>query len=67
MGVPKGVEADAARDGYDQVTVDAVARGAGPSRLIVYRRWPSKVDVVFDAAFQVNDASEISTGTGDHR
>jgi hypothetical protein len=51
VGVPKGVEADAARDG----------------RLIVYHRWPSKVDVVFDAAFQVNDASEISTGTGDHR
>lgn len=53
------------RGGYDQVTVDAVAREAGVSRPTVYRRWPSKAHVVFDAAFQVNGSSEIATGTGD--
>lgn len=40
-----------ARDGYDQVTIDAIAREAGVSRPTVYRRWPSKAHVVFDAAF----------------
>lgn len=53
------------RDGYDQVSVDAVAREAGVSRPTVYRRWPSKAHVVFDAAFQVNGSSEIAAGTGD--
>jgi AcrR family transcriptional regulator len=39
------------RDGYDQVSIDAIAREAGVSRPTVYRRWPSKAHVVFDAAF----------------
>jgi AcrR family transcriptional regulator len=39
------------RDGYDQVTIDAIAREAGVSRPTVYRRWPSKAHVVFEAAF----------------
>jgi AcrR family transcriptional regulator len=40
-----------ARDGYDQVTIDSIAREAGVSRPTVYRRWPSKAHVVFEAAF----------------
>jgi len=40
-----------ARDGYDQVSIDAIAREAGVSRPTVYRRWPSKAHVVFDATF----------------
>jgi len=39
------------RDGYDQVSMDAIAREAGVSRPTVYRRWPSKTHVVFEAAF----------------
>lgn len=39
------------RDGYDQVSIEAIARAAGVSRPTVYRRWPSKAHVVFDAAF----------------
>ncbi|KUI32420.1 TetR family transcriptional regulator [Mycobacterium sp. IS-1742] len=54
-----------ARDGYDQVTVDAVAREAGVSRPTVYRRWPSKAHIVFDAAFQTDSSDEIFTRTGD--
>lgn len=53
------------RDGYDQVTIEAVAREAGVSRPTVYRRWPSKAHVVFDAAFQTGGTAEILTGTGD--
>lgn len=40
-----------ARDGYDQLSIDAIAKEAGVSRPTVYRRWPSKAHVVFDAAF----------------
>ncbi|KUI36923.1 TetR family transcriptional regulator [Mycobacterium sp. IS-1496] len=54
-----------ARDGYDQVTVDAVAREAGVSRPTVYRRWPSKAHIVFDAAFQANASDDIFGRTGD--
>lgn len=39
------------RDGYDQVSIDAIAKEAGVSRPTVYRRWPSKAHVVFEAAF----------------
>lgn len=53
------------RDGYDQVTIEAVAREAGVSRPTVYRRWPSKAHVVFDAAFHRGEAGEILTSTGD--
>ncbi|MFN8101610.1 MAG: TetR/AcrR family transcriptional regulator [Mycobacterium sp.] len=40
-----------ARDGYDQVSIDAIAKAAKVSRPTVYRRWPSKAHVVFEAAF----------------
>ena len=50
------------RDGYDQVTIDAIAREAGVSRPTVYRRWPSKTHVVFEAAFgQPPDAALVDT------
>jgi AcrR family transcriptional regulator len=50
------------RDGYDQVTIDAIARAAGVSRPTVYRRWPSKAHVVFDAVFgQPPDAALVET------
>jgi AcrR family transcriptional regulator len=32
--------------GYDDLTVDAVATRAGTSRAVLYRRWPSKQDLV---------------------
>ncbi|OBF86095.1 TetR family transcriptional regulator [Mycobacterium sp. 852002-51163_SCH5372311] len=48
------------RDGYEQVTIDAIAREAGVSRPTVYRRWPSKAHVVFEAAFgQPSDAALV--------
>ncbi|MGE2717560.1 TetR/AcrR family transcriptional regulator [Mycolicibacterium litorale] len=53
------------RDGYDQVTIEAVARQAGVSRPTVYRRWPSKAHVVFEAAFHGDQTVEILDSTGD--
>jgi len=35
--------------GYDDLTIDAVAVRAGTSRAVLYRRWPSKQDLVLAA------------------
>lgn len=37
--------------GYDQVSMESIAREAGVGRPTIYRRWPSKAHVVFDVAF----------------
>ncbi|TMR24938.1 TetR/AcrR family transcriptional regulator [Nonomuraea turkmeniaca] len=38
-----------AHDGYDAVTMDAVAAAAHASKATLYRRWPSKADMIVDA------------------
>lgn len=53
-----------ARDGYDQVSIEAIAREADVSRPTVYRRWPSKTHLVFDAVFGAT-ASDVLTSSGD--
>jgi AcrR family transcriptional regulator len=40
--------------GYDRMTIDAVAARAKAGKATVYRRWPSKADLVIDAF--VNEA-----------
>ena len=55
--------------GYDRLTVDAVAAAAHASKATVYRRWPSKAELVL-AAFiescrQVAVAPETGTLRGD--
>jgi AcrR family transcriptional regulator len=37
--------------GYARLSIDAVARRAGVSRPAVYRRWPSKAQLVHEAVF----------------
>jgi AcrR family transcriptional regulator len=54
-----------ARDGYDQVTIDAIAREAGVSRPTVYRRWPSKAHVIFEAAFGQPPDAALVQNSGD--
>lgn len=54
-----------ARDGYDQVTIEAIAREAGISRPTVYRRWPSKTHLVFDAVFGTAEVGDVLTSSGD--
>jgi AcrR family transcriptional regulator len=51
--------------GYEQASMDAIAREAGVSRPTVYRRWPSKAHVVFDAVFGGAKGDEILSSTGD--
>jgi AcrR family transcriptional regulator len=38
-----------AREGYDNVTMDAIALAARASKTTLYRRWPSKAAIVVDA------------------
>ncbi|OMC13584.1 TetR family transcriptional regulator [Mycolicibacter heraklionensis] len=54
-----------ARDGYDQVSIEAIAREADVSRPTVYRRWPSKTHLVFDAVFGAVEAGDVLTSSGD--
>lgn len=42
--------------GYQDVTIDAIARRAGVGRPAIYRRWNHKADIMFDA---VRGSSEI--------
>lgn len=54
-----------ARDGYDQLSIEAIAREAAVSRPTIYRRWPSKTHLVFDAVFGAAEAGDVLTGSGD--
>jgi AcrR family transcriptional regulator len=45
--------------------MDAIAREACVSRPTIYRRWPSKAHVVFDAVFGEADADQVLSNTGD--
>lgn len=54
-----------ARDGYDQVSIEAIAREADVSRPTVYRRWPSKTHLVFDAVFDAAEVDDVLTSSGD--
>lgn len=36
--------------GYEGLTIDEVARRAGVHKTTVYRRWPTRAELVFDAA-----------------
>ncbi|MCX2929520.1 TetR/AcrR family transcriptional regulator [Mycobacterium sp. CVI_P3] len=51
--------------GYDQVSMESIARAAGVSRPTIYRRWPSKAHVVFEAAFGTDSSSDGLPRTGD--
>ena len=52
------------RDGYEGVSIDAIAREAAVSRPTVYRRWPSKAHLVFDAVFDAAGAGDVLATTG---
>ena len=51
--------------GYEQTSMDAIAREASVSRPTIYRRWPSKAHVVFDAVFGEAEGAALLEGTGD--
>jgi len=54
--------------GYEGMTIDLVAAHAGMARATVYRRWPTKVDLVVDAVTRLSqgdaDVAQLpDTGT----
>jgi AcrR family transcriptional regulator len=50
--------------GYDRLTVDAVAAGARASKATVYRRWPSKAELVLAAFIEGIRQIAIPPDTG---
>ncbi len=44
-----------AEDGYNALSVEAVAGQAGVSKATIYRRWPGKRELVLDALAALND------------
>jgi AcrR family transcriptional regulator len=77
---PKGRPRDASRDevirraalevlaeqGYDNLTMDLVAARAQAGKATIYRRWPSKAELVIDAMTLVKPAvASIDTGSLD--
>jgi len=55
------------RHGYDRLTVEAVATHARASKATMYRRWPSKADLVLAAVTEGTRTSVLPPGTGSLR
>ena len=53
-------------EGFERLTMDAVARRCGASKATIYRRWPSKTALVVAAAAALFTAPEVPD-TGDLR
>jgi AcrR family transcriptional regulator len=53
--------------GYDRLTVDAVAAAARASKATVYRRWPSKADLVLAAFTEGVRQAAVAPNTGSLR
>lgn len=51
--------------GYDNVSIEAIARRAGCGKQTIYRWWPSKGAVVLEAATQSLDPVVVFPDTGD--
>jgi AcrR family transcriptional regulator len=61
------VLAELADSGYARLSVERVAERAGASKASLYRRWPSKVELVMDAVYHVFPASGSPPDTGSLR
>jgi AcrR family transcriptional regulator len=53
--------------GYDQLTIDAVAAEARASKATVYRRWPSKAELVLAAFIEGVRQVAVAPNTGNLR
>jgi AcrR family transcriptional regulator len=53
--------------GYDRLTVEAVATQARASKATMYRRWPSKADLVLAAFIEGTKSSSVPPHTGSLR
>ncbi len=73
-GRPRSPEADQAivdaalavfaEDGYDGLTMEAVAARAGVGKATVYRRYPGKAELVFHAAASLTESVAPAVDTG---
>jgi AcrR family transcriptional regulator len=61
----EAVLAELAEVGYARLSVERVAERAGASKASLYRRWPSKVELVMDAVYHLlpDPASPPDTGS----
>lgn len=50
--------------GYDGLSIDEVARRAGVHKTSIYRRWPSKADLVIEAMHDRSDHAMTMPDTG---
>lgn len=76
-GRPRSAEADdailaAALDqfcdfGYDGLSVERVATGAGVAKTTIYRRYPTKLDLVMAALERAKDSAHAPEGSGSLR
>jgi AcrR family transcriptional regulator len=74
IGRPRSIEADAAiiqaalelyaEHGFDALTIDGVACRAGVSKATIYRRYPSKIDLVMSAAAHSANEQRAMPDTG---
>ena len=46
--------------GYADLTIAAIAERAGTSKPAIYRRWPSKVHLLHEAAFPAEDEPAVA-------
>jgi AcrR family transcriptional regulator len=54
-----------AETGYERMTTDMVAARAGASKATIYRRWPSKADLVVDAVESLRaEPATVAADTG---
>ncbi|MGH3263328.1 MAG: helix-turn-helix domain-containing protein, partial [Trebonia sp.] len=50
--------------GYERVTIEAVAERAGAGKATVYRRWASKAELVLDAVADLHGPVGMAADTG---
>jgi len=48
------------RQGYEGLSIEGVARAAGVAKTSIYRRWPSKPSLVFEAVFGTSREVEFA-------
>jgi AcrR family transcriptional regulator len=53
--------------GFAQLCVEDIARAVGVNKTSIYRRWPSKADLVFAAVLAAPETEHASRETGDLR
>lgn len=53
-----------ATDGYDGLTMDAVAATAGVSKATIYRRWPTKAELLVSVIDAASDDTLVAPDTG---